>query len=462
MSERPALPSLTVSFFWTFAGSVAYAGAQWAMIVLFAKLGNPAMVGQYSFAAAVAYPISLLANLQLRILFINDHEERYPFRSMLGAKYLLLALAWTALPVICLSTRANWHTTSLILVVGTAMLIDSLSDSYYAVLQKCERMDRIGRSQMLRSALCLTFSALALYITHSAVFAVCGLLMGRFLVVMLYDTAPRTFRIGYLTGTITDGLADLKTFADRFRPHWDLRSQWDMIWLAAPLGVVAVLGSFNLNIPRYVIEHYLGPRELGIYSALSYLPYVALLFASAVGYVTCARLGKMYYERDMHGFKVLLGKMVLIAAGISMAGFLLSIFAGKEILRILYRPEYATHLDLLLWLVATAAMTCFGTCVGVAMTAARQFKPQIPLALSVSVVSFALSFALIPRLGLDGAAIASLASVTVLTLGSYWVVQRALRRRMVDIEEENIHSSMSESPPVAEPDFAVSMPSKGT
>ena len=457
MSKATPLPSLTVSFFWTLAGSVAYAGSQWAMIVLFAKLGNPAMVGQYSFAAAVAYPISLLANLQLRIVFINDREDRYPFRRMLGAKYLLLALAWMVLPCICLCIRASWHTTSLILVVGTAMLIDSLTDSYYAILQKCERMDRISRSQMLRSGVCLALSAAALYATRSAIWAVCGLLFGRFLVLFFFDTMPETFRIGYSTGTIKDGLERVKLSRARFQPHWDLRTQWQMIWLAAPLGVVAVLGSFNLNIPRYVIEHYLGARELGIYSALSYLPYAALLFASALGYVTSARLGKLYYERDIHGFKTLLGRMVLIAAALGVAGFLLSAVAGREILRILYRPEYATHLDLLLWLVATAAVTCFATCVGVAMTAASQFRPQIPLFLVVSVVSITLSFLLVPRLGLNGAAIASLASVTVLTLGSYWIVRRALARRMAEVEE-NTDDSMIADRRAAEPDLALSDP----
>jgi O-antigen/teichoic acid export membrane protein len=444
-SKAVATPSLTVSFIWTLAGSIAYAGSQWSMIILFAKLGNAAMVGQYAFAAAVAYPVSLIANLQLRAVFVNDHEGRYPFRRMLGSRYLLAAFAWMVLLCICLSIRSTGQTTALILLLGTAMLIDSLSESYYSLLQKSERMDRIGRSQMFRSPLCLAFAALAVFFTHNIVYAVCGVLLGRLIVLVIYDTAPETFRIARVNSELQDELSGSNTWLKRFFAHWDLRSQWEMIWVALPLGAVAVLSSFNMNIPRYLIQHYLGARELGIYAALNYLPYAAVMFVSAVGYVTYARLGKFYFDRDVRAFKALLGRMVLIASGIGIAGLIASAVAGKMILRILYRPEYAEHSDLLMWLVGVAAMACVATCVGVAMTAASQFRPQIPLFLVVGVVSAVTSFALVPRIGLYGAAIASLASVAVQAAGSYWIVTRALRRRVADLIEDRGDSSVVEN-----------------
>jgi O-antigen/teichoic acid export membrane protein len=450
MSNIRGIPRLTVSFAWTLAGSLAYAGSQWTMMILFAKLGNAAMVGQYAFAAAVAYPVSLVANLQLRAVFVNDHEGKYPFPRMLGARYLLAAFAWILLPCICLCMRSNGQTTALIMLLGTAMLIDSLSESYYSLLQKCERMDRIGRSQMLRSPLCLAIAGVALYFTRSMLYAVCGVLLGRLLILIFYDTAPETFRIARLNSEVREETPVSNTWLKRFLAQWNLKSQLEMIWVAVPLGAVSVLASFNLNIPRYVIEHYLGSRELGIYSALSYLPYAAVIFASAIGYVTFARLGKLYFERDIRGFKALLGRMVLIVCGIGIVGMIGSAVAGKVILRILYRPEYAEHADLLLWLVAVAAMACVATCVGVAMTAASQFRPQIPLFLSISVVSATTAFGLVPRMGLYGAAIAGLASVTVQAGGSYWIVRRALTRRMLSAPEESGDSSVAANALVSE------------
>lgn len=425
--------SLTVSFFWTLAGSIVWAGSQWGIVVLLAKLGTPAMVGEYAFAAAIAYPMSLIANLQLRAVFVNDHEGRYPFRRMLATRYLLAALAWIVLLVTSVLTRSTPRATALLLLVGTSMLVDSLSESYFSLLQKNERMDRIARSLISRGLLSLALAAVILYLTHNLLYAVCGVLLGRLTVLAFYDTAIETFRISNIG---EKELPASNSFIERFRPRWNLRSQWEMIWVALPLGGVSVLSSFNMNIPRYMIEHYLGPRELGIYSALNYIPYAALLFASALGYVSYARLSRMYFERDIRGFKLLLGKMLLVALSIGSLAFISSALIGRPILRLLYRPEYAEHLDLLLWLVAAAGLSCVATCVGVSMTAASQFRPQLPLFLTIGAVSASAAFLLIPRFGLYGAAMATIASLLVQLIGSSWIVYRALRRRTAPQSEE--------------------------
>ena len=52
--------------------------------------------------------------------------------------------------------------------------------------------------------------------------------------------------------------------------------------LALPLGFVMMLASLGTNVPRYVVEHRLGVRELGVFSAVSYIegPYFGLPFST--------------------------------------------------------------------------------------------------------------------------------------------------------------------------------------
>src|SRR5690348_515538 len=119
MWRNVAAPSLVSSFVWMLAGSAVYSAAQWAMIVLFARVGTATMVGEYSLATAVAYPLYLLANLSLRQVFVNDREHRYRFQELLGAKYILTGLALLVLIVIALFNRRTQSSFSLILVVGT-------------------------------------------------------------------------------------------------------------------------------------------------------------------------------------------------------------------------------------------------------------------------------------------------------------------------------------------------------
>ena len=272
-------------------------------------------------------------------------------------------------------------------------------------------------------------AALVLYYTRNVVWAVAATFFSKLLILLSYDSGRETFRLADLNSAVGTGLVNANRLIERFRPKWNIRSQWEMLWCALPLGAVSILSAFNVNIPRYVIEHYLGARDLGIYSALNYIPQAAIMIATALGYVTFARLSKLYFVRDVRGFRVLLGTTALISAVLGVIAFVMAAFAGPMLLRLLYRPEYAEHSDLLLWLVATGGVACVATCVGCAMTAASQFRPQIPLFAVVTAVSAVTALALVPRLGLYGAAIANLASMTVQLLGTCFILHRALVTR---------------------------------
>jgi O-antigen/teichoic acid export membrane protein len=422
-------PSLIISFIWTFAGSIAYSGTQWSIVVLLAKLGTPALVGQYAFATAIAYPLYLGANLSLRQLFVNDRDGTYSFDRFLGLRYVLLGVAWTILVLISLSLRSAGQSAVLVLVVGSSTLLDSVSEAYYSILQKNEHMDRIARSEIFRCSLGFGGAVAALYYTSSVVWAVIGLLAAKCVVLIMYDSAAETFRLGSVPTELGRATSKSLRAKDRFRPRWDFSVQRKMFMAALPLGSVAVLVSFNGNVPRYIIEHYLGPRDLGIYSALSYLPQAGTMIASTLGYVTYARLGKLYHTRDVGAFKKLLRNSVLICASIGLAGLLCSALEGKTVLAWLYRPEYAEHEGLLLVLTASSALAFVTSCFTFAITAASQFRQQIPLFIIVVGVSSALSFILVPRIGVYGGALATLVSIAVQLLGTVLILRRALADR---------------------------------
>jgi len=59
---------LRADFTWVLSGNVLYSACQWGIVVVLAKLGSPAQLGEYALGLAVAAPIILFANLQLRAL----------------------------------------------------------------------------------------------------------------------------------------------------------------------------------------------------------------------------------------------------------------------------------------------------------------------------------------------------------------------------------------------------------
>ena len=424
--------SLTHNFMWTFAGNAVYALCQWAIIVCLAKIGSAEMVGQFALALAIAFPITFIANLQLRVLFVTDQSSRFPLEQILGLRLILGAVAACILIAACTIAHYPASTTALILIVAAAQLIDCISENYYGLAQRHERMDRIARSQVFRSLVSMALLMIIIHYSGSLLFGAIGLVFGRLLVLFTYDSAYSTFALAENDGSLPNNgpvQAVRLHFIDRIRPRWNLASQMRMAWMALPLGASSMLVSLNVNTPRYFIQHFLGSHDLGIYSALTYIPAGCIMTATALGQAVFARLSRYYAFGDKRNFNLLMIKSAGFCASIGGTVLVICVIAGHKILTILYRPEYAEHTSLLLWLVGGAAVGCIAASLGCTMTATLRFKEQVPLLLIVLSSSLVGCLFLIPRWGLIGASLVPLVAMTTQLCGSGLIIHYALRNR---------------------------------
>ena len=265
--------------------------------------------------------------------------------------------------------------------------VKSISEVFYALLQKHERMDRIAISMMIKGCLSLLLLGLGVYLTHSVLWGVVGLVAAWVVLLVSYDIRSGALMLNTASQKPQGEVLAETEKALELLPRWQFIKMRKLIWLSLPLGIVMMLLSLNTNIPRYFIERSLGERELGVFAAISYLMVAGTMVVSALGQSASPRLAKYY-------------------AIMGIIGFLVSAIAGREILTLFYRPEYAERADLLVWLMVAAGINYVSSFLGYGMTAARYFRVQMPLFALVTTISATTCFWLIPTYGLQGAAIA--------------------------------------------------------
>lgn len=426
--ERPR--SLKANFVWTLSGNVIGTGCQWVLIVLLAKLTNPAMVGQLALALAVAGPITFFADFRLRVLYVTDHTGRYDFSEMLGLRFVLACVAVVIVTMTCLIAHFPLETAVTVVIVALSQLTDFVSESFYGEFQKNERMDRIAKSMATRNILAACGFTTVIYVTRNLIMATVALVVARCLTLLLYDSAARAKTLQLVAGVNNAFLA-------RLQPAWNLRRQRAMLLAALPLAIISLLISLNGYVPRYVLEADLGKRDLGIYSAINYIPTGCFMIASAIGYAVFARLSRLFGNGDLQAFKTLLLKIILIYTGMGVAGVLVSIVIGPAMLRIVYGPEYAGEADILRWLMLVGAVQTITTAVQCGLTAASRFAVQVPLFASVTFASFVGCMLLVPRFKLEGAAIAVLIASAVQLCGSTALMLRTVANRARQLESNS-------------------------
>ena len=411
---------LRADFTWVLSGNVLYSACQWGIVVVLAKLGSPAQVGEYALGLAVSAPIVMFANLQLRALLASDVNSQFAFGQYLTFRLATLGAALIAVAGLAAFTQPNGHLAGVVMLVGLAQALEFVSDTYYGLMQRLERMDRMSASLILKGPLSLAALWAAMYLTRSVVWAVGGLLLGRLLVLLMWDS-----RLGF---------ARVQKEPPSTHLEWNTGEMLKLLRMALPLGIISMLVALNTSIPRYFVEGRLGSAELGIFSALASLVSAGSLVVAAFGQSIFLPVARACAALDRAKFRSYVGLAAGLGGALGGAAVVVSVLFGRDILTDLFRPEYGGRADILVRLMIAGTVTFIASGLGYVLTAARSLRPQIPLLVVTALAGAGISAWSISRHGLSGAADAVLVSALVQLVGTGVLILRIDRQLQRDAQ----------------------------
>ncbi len=453
MQQQTVSLSLRRNFSWTMIGNLIYAGSQWGILVALTKLGSPEMTGQFTLGLAVTAPVFMLTNLQLRQIQATDAKLLYPFNDYLGLRLLCTLVALGAVGAIAICSGYRWQTMAVVLLVGLAKGLESISDMCYGLFQQHERMDRIAISLMLRGPLALLCLSLGVWLSGSAIAGVLGMVLAWSTVLIGHDLRQSA---QLLTSSSVDinrvSINRLGNALAQLKPNWNGSKLWPLIQLALPLGLVMMLFSLSANLPSYFIVASLGKQvgnqaeaELGIFNAIAYLMVAGNIIVGALGDSASPRLAKYYASGDRSAYGLLLGRLIGIGGVLGAGVLAIAMIGGGPLLSLLYSPAYAQRQTLFIWLMAGSGIQYVASFLGYGITAARYFKVQIPISLTSTICLTAACLWLIPAQGLIGAAIALLIGAVAKLLISGAVILYALSVQPTPTKASSEFESNSEA-----------------
>ena len=402
------------SLFFAFSSNVVYALSQAAMLVVLAKFGTPAMVGQFGLGLALTTPVLLLSKLQLRSAIVTDVEGEYSFADYARLRLVTTLAAIAVVACLLAASGPASGTTRVVLAVALVKAIEGASDLCSGVLQKHGQWGRIAFSACIKGVTAPFALWAGLTWFASPAVGLLGVAGCYAIVVALYESRwVRSLVAGESARPL--GWGSVKT----------------LLRLTLPLGVVATLLSLHVNLPRYVVSAHLGVEALGYYTALTHLMVTGNTLVQALGQAGLASLARSH-GIGRQAFLHLLGYLLFAAFLVGLACLGAALILGSEILSFVYRKEYAGYADVFIWLSVGAVLTYLSSVLGYALTAARLFRVQVPLYAASAAVCVVASLAWVPSFGLKGAAFATIASWATAAAASAAVLLRSGRQPAVE------------------------------
>lgn len=417
--------TLRTNFAWNAVGSAIFALSQWGILIVFAKLGSATLVGQLVYGLALAAPLFVVAGLQLRTIQATDPESRHSVGQYLGLRVVMtLAALVVAMAIAAVMWAIGSQLAPIVLFWALSKAVDSGSDALYGLFQQSERMDYVGFSLTLRGILAVASVAVLFRTSHSAPLALAGLAIAWGAVFILFDI-PMARNLLRHRGP---SAYNTRRAAETLHLVLDRRQLMPLCWEAAPLGIVAFLLTIQVQVPRYVVVGLLHTRALGLFSAAAYLTFVGAILVNSLGAPACVRLAQYRVTGSRSAFRHLMTKLILVATALGIAGILISACAGSRILTLLYTDEYAGMARVLTILCAGSALTYIASFLGYGMTALRRFRIQVPISVSVVLITLLGCYFLTERYGLMGTAVGILIGNLAQLLMSAAVVWRTAQQ----------------------------------
>lgn len=372
---------------WSLLGNIIFALSQWGIVTVLARMGIGTDLGDYSLALALAAPIIIFFEFNLRALLVTDSKNEYDFNEYLGSRILHMLLAYVILIVFVILYTDDKTIIIITLLIGILKFIESLSGIVLGYFQKHGQIDLIGKSQLYRGIYSVLFFTISYYITKNLTISVVVLVIIMLMRLLLYDLSnlKKIKSIGKIKPVIND-------------------SSLRLIKLAYPLGFTALMGSLLINLPRYFLDYFTGVMTLGVFSALYYILVASDMLIKPITMLAGPQLANSYNNNKNLFFKKMF-EFIGLSIVVFLVIFIPVLFYAENILYIFYGKNYVEYYLEFKILTLSMLFSFMNGFLNIGIISMRVLKSQAIINLILLVITIITSMMLIPIYGILGASI---------------------------------------------------------
>ncbi|AWK86318.1 oligosaccharide flippase family protein [Azospirillum thermophilum] len=317
----------------------------------------------------------------------------------------------------------------LAVVVGTAYAAFVLTLDKSALVRTVLLVQAV---QLLGNALVLDFVYQATERMGVIASREIGTSLGSMVLVLLLVRGPEDAPIaaGITAGSLVINaalmLARFHRDFGRLRPRVDLKAWGAILRPAAPMAVSAFAWAVFSHLDLVMLGFLRSEGEVGWYSSAVRVYVLSCTAGHIVMNAFLPQLAAAYGDSGL-----VRRRMEDFATAMLSAGFLVAaggLALAPAIVALLFGPDYAPATDALRLLMVATALTYLNMVLGNPLMLWHRQTAYMAAILGGGAVNAALNVVLIPRYGIEGAAVATVASVVASTAGMAWHHRKAVGR----------------------------------
>lgn len=389
---------------WLLSGNFIFAFSQWLILIMFARMTTKENLGQYALALAFVVPVFSILNLQLRPLYILDTNGvcNYKYSNFYYLRCIFLFLSLFFCVLIGVYNNIDFYV--LILVIFLKFF-EGFSDIIYAYYNAKDKTQLISKSLIFKGVISIILVFFLLYF-FDFYYALLGFVLVYFFIWYFLDN-----KFIIKTGEIKNKEVKLS-----------------ILKFGIPMGVSLGIVSLQSSLPRIFLEKSSGVEDVGVFTVLTYFIIVGSIFMNSICQYLSPKLTR-YWNSNIKDFKITFYMLLKISIIFGLICIFIFKILGQFLIRIIYGDEFVVYYEDLNYIMVAGLFLYLSTVAGYTMTAIGFVRNQIFIFAMVLLLSLIFCNFIIPRSGIQGAAIVLILSYLVQALISTTVIFYLMRKK---------------------------------
>ena len=378
--------NLKRNIIWNTIGVFTFSLTSLIYTVILMRYSSLQITGIFFFFFSLACTTTALASLGGRTYQVTDvKNELTPFTYILS-RYIT---AFTVTILVFVYIMFRNYTMNKFLIVFILCLfkyLEELSDVYYGIMQKEDKLYYVGQFQLFKSILNVFSFFLIIKETNNLLLAVSVMWLINFLFIIFLErpTAKKLNCWNYSTSK--------KQIMKYFSVN-------------TTICVFTFLTMYLANAPRYAIDIYLSDEIQAVFGIIIMPATVMLLVCNFITNPILIKIANLYSEKRIKEITQLFKKIIFIIVAIGIFGLIVCYFIGVPFLNLIYSSNFNNYkLELIIIIVGSIFYAVSMICSSF-LTSIRKIKPQLYMNILFSIFAFIISLIFVKLFGIMGGAI---------------------------------------------------------
>ena len=395
---------------WNAAGSLIYSAANWLTTVLVVVLGDGLeLSGNLAIAMAIGNLTATIALFNLRPIQVSDVEDSFSSSQFISFRVVTSVAAGLISVAYALFTVAPYCLEVVIAYVAFK-ISDSFVDVFHGIDQCHNRLDIVGKSQMIRGVLVVVTFSMAIELTNSLVLAIWLMCFATIAVVLIFDyrksLSLEGFGLDFGTGS--------------------LRS---LFVICAPGLISMLLCTYVVTYARQYYGALCGSYYLGIYAAIATPTVVIQLLAGYLYYPLLGLIAEFWKHKQYRKLLQITARFFLCLSILVVLCVAFFVLFGELVFSAIFGAEVGQYYEISYLVVVCVGMTAAAIFMIDILVVFRMQKSAVAASLASVVSCVAASSTFMELFGMNGISISVAFSYLVCCFCSLVVVFHSVRKR---------------------------------